>query len=89
VTVSSELDGHRARISVQDNGCGIEPQNIPLLFESFAQVSHNGHGKTGGSGLGLAISKKIVKAHGGDIWVESAYGRGATFSFTLPLMEVG
>jgi signal transduction histidine kinase len=63
VTVSSDLDGHRARISVQDNGCGIEPQNIPLLFESFAQVSHNGHGKTGGSGLGLAISKKIVKAH--------------------------
>lgn len=68
-------------ISVKDTGTGIDPQIFPRLFTKFASKSERG-----GTGLGLYISKGIVEAHGGRIWAENnAHGKGATFTFTLPL----
>jgi two-component system, OmpR family, sensor histidine kinase VicK len=68
-------------VSVKDNGQGIDPDILPRLFSKFAVTSN-----IGGTGLGLFISKNIIEAHGGRIWAENnANGKGATFSFTLPI----
>lgn len=72
-------------ISVFDNGRGISDDDQIKIFEKFVQLK-NGNGELmGSSGLGLAICKEIVKAHCGDIWVDSALGKGSTFYFTLKL----
>jgi signal transduction histidine kinase len=65
--------------SVQDMGPGIDPEIMSKLFTKFASKSDVG------TGLGLFISKGIVEAHGGKIWAENNLGRGATFSFSLPI----
>ncbi|MCF8713912.1 sensor histidine kinase [Joostella atrarenae] len=70
-------------IRVTDNGEGIEKQNIPRLFERFYRVDKSGSRKEGGSGLGLSIVKHIIEAHKEKIYVESVYGVGSEFSFTL------
>ena len=66
-----------------DNGEGIEPHNIPRLFERFYRVNKSGSRAEGGSGLGLSIVKHIVEAHKQKIYVESEYGVGSEFSFTI------
>jgi len=58
----------------------LSEDHIAHIFDAFYRVP----GTEKGSGLGLSIAKTIVKAHGGEIWVESKAGRGSTFSFTLP-----
>ncbi len=69
------------RIEVEDTGRGIAPEIAQTLFKPFAT-----HGKAHGTGLGLTICKKIVEDHGGQIWAAASKpGKGATFSFTLPL----
>ncbi|MEL6611845.1 MAG: sensor histidine kinase [Bacteroidota bacterium] len=78
-----------ARLDVSDNGFGIHPSDHERIFDAFEQAQHRptGQGEApGGTGLGLAISRRIVQAHGGELWVESDLGAGATFSFTLPLL---
>lgn len=70
------------QFSVQDEGPGIAPSDLPHLFEILYRGKSAG--AEAGLGLGLAIVKRIVEAHGGRIWVESEEGRGATFFFTLP-----
>lgn len=76
-------DNGQAVVSVKDNGQGIDPNIFPKLFTKFATKS-----EFGGTGLGLFISKSIVEAHGGKIWAENNPNeKGATFSFSLPLME--
>jgi len=74
--------GPHVHLSVNDDGPGLAPQYHGKIFEKFVQVQGQ---PTGGTGLGLAICKEIVRAHGGTIWVESAPGRGSTFTFTLPV----
>ena len=70
-------------ISVSDSGQGIKEENMPRLFSSYEQLNTNkNHGKEG-TGLGLAISKQLINMMGGDISVESEYGKGTTFSFNI------
>lgn len=81
IAISAEEDSKGFTISVKDNGEGIEPRFHEQVFVPFKRL----HGKEiPGSGLGLAISRKIVRAHGGTIWVESDGGNGSTVKFTLP-----
>ncbi|MFN4762331.1 sensor histidine kinase [Gillisia sp. Q332] len=70
-------------VRVTDNGEGIEMANIPRLFERFYRVDKSGSRKEGGSGLGLSIVKHIIEAHNEKIYVESDFGVGSEFSFTL------
>jgi Na+/proline symporter/nitrogen-specific signal transduction histidine kinase len=73
------------RVDVADNGTGVRPEDQEVIFEKFRQVGNTLTAKPRGTGLGLPISREIVHREGGRLWVESAPGRGATFSFTLPL----
>jgi signal transduction histidine kinase len=69
-------------VSVKDNGRGLDPEIVPHLFSKFATKSDKG------TGLGLFISKSIIEAHGGRIWTENnAYGKGAIFTFSLPISK--
>ncbi len=73
------------RVSVSDTGPGIDPEDLPHLFERFYQGRRQARGELAGSGLGLALAKKIVEAHRGRIWVESELGKGTTIHFVLRL----
>lgn len=76
---------HEIMVWVKDTGIGIGSDEIGKIFEKYRQVSAGRSSGQKGTGLGLAICKRIVEAHGGRIWVESAEGRGATFFFSLPV----
>jgi two-component system phosphate regulon sensor histidine kinase PhoR len=77
------LTKKRVMVRISDNGEGIEKQNISRLFERFYRVNKSGSRSEGGSGLGLAIVKHIIEAHKEKIYVESEFGEGSEFSFTL------
>lgn len=78
-------EGRFCRLSVIDNGIGIKEEEQARIFEPFYQLDNPpGDGVTG-TGLGLAVAREIVAALGGWIWVESEYGKGSCFCFTLPL----
>jgi signal transduction histidine kinase len=81
----SSADGS-FNVAVRDTGPGISATDQAQLLQEFQQADNSITRKKGGTGLGLAISKRIIEMHGGKIWVESALGQGATFSFTLPVM---
>jgi PAS domain S-box-containing protein len=84
ITVSvKKIDG-MVTFSVSDTGIGIEKKNLNKLFKEFQQVDSGIARKYGGTGLGLVISKKLVELHGGKITVESIYGEGSTFTFSIP-----
>ena len=70
-------------VRVTDNGEGIEAEHLPRLFERFYRVDKSGSRKEGGSGLGLAIVKHIIEAHDEKMYIESEFGIGSEFSFTL------
>ncbi len=78
-----EVINNKILITIKDNGEGIEKQNISRLFERFYRVDKSGARSEGGSGLGLAIVKHIIEAHNERIYVESTFGKGSEFSFTL------
>jgi signal transduction histidine kinase len=67
---------------VEDNGIGIDPDNIDRIFEMFQQIMP---GKSPGEGLGLTIVQKAVERHHGKIWVESEPGKGSRFFVSLPV----
>lgn len=78
-----DLVKNKIIVRIKDNGEGIEKQHIPRLFERFFRVDKSGARSVGGSGLGLSIVKHIIEAHGEKIYVESEFGKGSEFSFTL------
>jgi signal transduction histidine kinase len=80
ITSKKEEKENKVVVSIKDSGIGIDPDILPRLFQKFATKSYQG------TGLGLYISKSIVEAHGGKMWAENnSDGKGATFSFSLPL----
>jgi|SRR5579864_2453752 len=81
ITVRADRDGDALHFSVSDTGMGIPASMLEAVFERFWQVGKNDQR---GLGLGLYISKCIVEAHGGRIWVESSFGEGCSFHFTIP-----
>jgi signal transduction histidine kinase len=84
ITVGAERTQHGVTVTVSDTGEGIQPDDLPQIFESFYRGEKSRSRTTGGSGLGLAISRGIIRAHGGEISVQSSPGRGSIFTFTLP-----
>jgi len=85
--VSARLDSTHIPISVKDTGIGIAPEDHAAVFEEFKQVGRDYTRKAEGTGLGLALTKRFVELHGGEIRLESALGKGATFTFTLPVRQ--
>ncbi len=85
VTIRARAAAGTFTIAILDTGPGIAKSDQQRIFEMFQQADSSSTRKKGGTGLGLAISKRIVEMHGGNIWVESAEGKGSTFSFTVPL----
>jgi signal transduction histidine kinase len=81
IAISSERKDDNVIVSIKDTGIGIDHELMPRLFSKFASKSFTG------TGLGLFISKSIIEAHGGRIWAENnSDGKGATFTFSLPLV---
>jgi len=87
VQIFAEAKPDEIKISVKDNGTGLPKDSLNKIFKKFYQVDTSTTREKGGSGLGLSICKGIVENHGGKIWVESEFGKGATFSFILPKNE--
>ncbi|MFT7579818.1 MAG: signal transduction histidine kinase [Myxococcota bacterium] len=84
IAIGYERTGRLHKFSVKDNGVGLDAKYAEKIFLIFQRL--HGHSEFSGSGIGLANCKKIVNRHGGEIWVDSALGEGATFHFTLAVV---
>lgn len=88
VWIDAKMDDKKNTIvSVKDDGPGIPPEARERIFERFYRIDKARSREQGGTGLGLSIVKHIVQSHGGKVWVESRFGSGATFLFTIPYVE--
>ncbi len=84
IEVRARRTGGAVEVSVRDTGEGIRSEDLPHIFERFYRGEKSRNRGTGGAGLGLAIAQGIVRAHGGDIRVESQTGKGTKFTFNIP-----
>jgi signal transduction histidine kinase len=84
ITIVSEDKGDEIHVAVSDNGIGIKKEDYEIIFDRFRQLDSSLTREFGGVGLGLSISKYFVEVHGGRIWVESEFGKGSTFAFSIP-----
>jgi len=84
VTIYASHDENEFTFTVDDTGIGIREEDTPKLFNEFVQIESSYARQYEGTGLGLALSKGLVEKHGGRIWVESEYGKGSKFIFTIP-----
>ena len=87
VTLRAARENGEVRLAVHDTGIGIAPEDQERIFEEFQQASHQGERSREGTGLGLSLSKRMVELHNGTIRVESAPGKGSTFTVALPLLK--
>ena len=87
IRVSARAVDGMAEVTVQDNGEGIAPDDLPHVFDRFWRAERSRSRDYGGAGLGLAIAKQLIEAMGGSIGAESQPGGGARFWFTLPLVS--
>lgn len=87
VDVTIERRDDTAVVTVTDHGHGIDVEHLPHIFDRFYRADPSRTRSTGGTGLGLAISRELIRAHGGDIGVESSLGRGSTFAIELPIQS--
>ncbi|MBN2076384.1 MAG: HAMP domain-containing histidine kinase [Dehalococcoidales bacterium] len=85
IKLSMYREGMTLTVQVSDNGIGIPEKEQELVFQPYYQVNQRKGTTNTGQGLGLAIAKLLIELHGGKIWVESKFGQGSTFSFTLPM----
>ncbi len=85
VVISAEKINGYVKVSVIDDGIGIPARDLPHIFDRFYQVEAHLTRRHGGMGLGLSAAKAMVEMHRGQIWAESAEGKGSIFTFTLPL----
>lgn len=85
ISVNAKKKGNMAEISIKDTGIGIPEESLEKIFQPFVQADSSTSREYGGTGLGLHIVKSFVELHGGEIRVESEYGKGSTFTFTLPM----
>jgi signal transduction histidine kinase len=84
ITLAAEATDSAVHVRISDTGSGIDPADLPHVFDRFYRADKSRQRTGAESGLGLAIAKSIVEAHGGSITVESAVGRGTAFTITLP-----
>ena len=87
IRVIVDAPGPNVAVAVIDRGIGIEAADQARIFDAFFRAEGLGARKTRGAGVGLALARKIVEAHGGRISVQSAPGKGSTFTLTLPRVE--
>ncbi|MFQ5798234.1 MAG: sensor histidine kinase [Bacteroidota bacterium] len=86
--VADDIDARTRKqlvVCVADTGVGIAKEEIPFLFEKYKQTKAGKLSKDKGIGLGLAINKRIIEAHGGNVWVDSEVNKGTSFHFTIPV----
>jgi signal transduction histidine kinase len=88
VAVRARRSKGSVEVSVADSGVGIAPADHNKVWEQFGQAGDTLSETPRGTGLGLPICREIVEHHGGRIWLESAPGRGSTFTFSLPIEPV-
>jgi signal transduction histidine kinase len=86
VLITAERRDNAMIVSVANNGPGIDPDELPYVFERFYRARHGRQQRSGGTGLGLTICKAFIEAHGGTIWAESSM-QSTTISFSLPLVS--
>jgi signal transduction histidine kinase len=85
VVVRVEREPERYVVSIEDDGIGIPPGELPHVFERFRQVDGSPTRQHAGMGIGLALARSLVELHGGTIWAESVVGKGSRFNFALPI----
>ena len=88
VTLSVVRNGDFIEVAITDTGIGIRDEDLPKLFQVFTQLESVYTKEFEGTGLGLALTQQLVKLHGGRVWVESVFGQGSRFGFTVPLTQV-
>ena len=84
ITVTVQDSPEQLMVSVADTGIGMKPEDLPKLFREFEQIDGSYTRRYQGTGLGLALCRRFVEMHGGRIWAESQFGKGSTFTFTIP-----
>ena len=89
VSVKADVGPDWVTVGVTDTGIGIKKEDLPRVFERFFQTAEAQEMRKAGFGLGLKISREIVQMHGGDIGLESEFGKGSRFFFTIPVQKVG
>ncbi len=85
IVVTSAIEDDMVRVSVQDFGMGIAEEYHNKIFERFFRVMGDDESTYPGMGIGLNFCREIIERHGGDMWVESEKGEGATFIFSFPI----